>query len=319
MKFRNIYILSMLFVSCAHNVNSISKREIGGFKKSGMRVLESKRNLSDNKEPLKLYVRQNKVTISPVEGHNETGSLFNVNDESNYLFASRPPLVPGKYLDVFVASNRSAKEKDNEAENIDESVKEEITDEEAKSLVESIPSLTPADPSSKHLLKKFRMKILRVFPNGDVLGVVGRSSENQHSKHSIDVSARIPYASLVSGRPLTTEDLSDVSFEEADGGEQIVRRSTSWEDEYSLRLSGFNEAESRYAQDLADKRKRLENLRKQLKNRIVAHGKERNNTAKQRAELLKEKSENMKKIDELQSKIAELGDAEGQGEAENEG
>jgi hypothetical protein len=202
----------------------------------------------------------------------------------------------GRYIDILVASNKSPDDKnktDNGTNQDDKDKGDQGTkkgDPLEEELLKDLPDLKPAKKDSVKLLKHLKMQVVHQFPNGDLMTRITRSSTNPDLQEDIVAEAKIPAERLASGDPITTDDLVDVTVSENHGGELVERRSTSWEDEYSLRLSGFTEAKSKAGLDLEDKRKELTEARDRLEQRIKAFSAEKKQFVTQRDQIKKEGS-----------------------------
>lgn len=251
----------------------------------------------------KLFVEEKKITIIPNAEPNTSGSLFNLNDERNYLFVEQGPVTIGKYLVVNVDSNRSqitdSKGTEDKKDSKNNNDSEKINDED---LLKSLPHLE-TDDKNLAFLKNFKMRVSNSFPNGDVLAVVKRSSLAGDDKSEVIAQARIPYKKLVSGEPINTSDLFDVKFVDNSEKDYVERNSTGWEDEYTARLSGFSEAKSKLAMKLEDKRKRLVDVKDRLSNKLTSFNKEREKLAKERNDLMEEKKKVSEKVTNLNEQI----------------
>lgn len=295
-----------LSTRCAPAVIKSSARNPDLFEKEGS-TLQKSTNSEHNSSPPEIYVRQPNLIVKPVEGENDSGSLINLEDERNFLYSSAGPHKIGRFVSVKIASNLKPKEKKPEdAKKDDKAAKDDVE----KEILEAIPDLAPADESTR-LLDQMKMEIKHRFDNGDVLAMFKRRSSSANDLEDMTVSARIPYDRLMAGDTLTTDDLIDVKMVASKDGELIESRSSGWEDEYSLRLSGFDEAKSKTAMELEDKRRKLEEARKNLQNRVKSFGKERDLVAKQRDELSKEKAKMDEEKAQLLKQIGEKSTANG--------
>ncbi|MEZ4741291.1 MAG: hypothetical protein R3B45_02400 [Bdellovibrionota bacterium] len=316
---KRLRILLLLFVfgqGCLHKgVNDSDESRILEKPGSGYR----NKSFAPNKLQSDLYVKKKAIKIVPAEVPNTTGSLFNLNDERNYLFSARGPLTTGRYIDIDIVSTRIDKVEEPKTQNNAEESKA-IGSEVEDTLIDSLPSLEP-DSSKAKTIKRIKMKIAHRYPNGDVLIATQRKSQSDNDFSEISVQARIPYDRLISGRTLNTEDLTEVVLAENKGSEIIERRSSGWEDEYTLRLSGFNEAKSKSALRLDQQREQLKKIRDQLRNRLVASGKERLQFAKERQDLLKQQEQAKDEIRKLTEKLQEKNNqnAEAAKQPENDG
>lgn len=301
------FVVVCTLAACAPQVSKISTRNPDLFEKESDR-LEGRAAPAAQPAP-EMYVRQRNVAIKTNDKPNETGSLFNPDDERNYLFAPSGPHNIGRFLKINVAGNRAkpGAAPEGAAAKPEGAAATKAKPEEASEdeLLKALPDLAPAKKGEPTLLKSFKMQIVHRFDNGDVLARVNRRSVNEDQAADITAEARIPYDRLASGDDLTTDDLLDVKFVESGEGELVERRSSGWEDEYSLRMSGFNEAKSKLAMELSDQKQKLEETKTRLEDRIKTFGAERRNLSKQREEVAKTKAQSEEKVKELEDKVEE--------------
>ncbi len=255
-----------------------------------------------------LYKQGNNVSITPVNKPNTNGSLYNLEDERNYLFATRAPLTIGRYVTVNVASNRQGQQDEPEQQadgQEGEQQNDEISQDE---LFKALPDLEPGEKSEAKLFKTFKMKITHRFDNGDVMAVYTRKSDSEDDQHDISVSARIPHQQLITGDPISTNDLTSIKLTEVTKDEVVERNSVGWEDEYTARISGFSEANSKLAARLEDKRKQLKGVKDRLITRIENLAKERKTWANERNKLLEDGQQATQKIEQLNETITKKDD-----------
>ena len=300
---------------CSPKLTKVSGRNPDLFEKETDHLTGNNRAMGGDPEgaaPPSLYVKEKNVVIKANDRTNDSGSLFNPDDERNYLFTPKGPLNIGRFLTINVLANRQDDKKlagDKEkAKAKAKEAKGKGQDELEDELLKALPDLAPAEKGKPTLIKSFKMQIAHRFDNGDVLAVLKRESQYGDKVKDIEVRARIPYDRLSSGEDLSTDDLLDVRFAENHSGERTDRRSSGWEDEYSLRLSGFDEVKSRQAQDIADQKQKLQEVQEKLTSRIKALGDERRQLAKQREEIAKKKAEG---DDRNQNQAAKLAEPEG--------
>lgn len=285
-KYIVVIFFSFTTVRCAPSVVRASTRNPDLFEKEGSALKKVGSSPSDFSPP-EMYVRQPNLTLKPREQANDTGSLMNLDDERNFLYTSATPHRVGRFVTVKIATNLQKEEKKpDESKKSDGASKDNIE----KEIIDAIPELAPADEGKTKLLDHLKMEIKHTFDNGDVLALLKRRSVSGVDVEDMTVSARIPYDRLMGGDALTTDDLIDVKFVSSKDGEIVESRSSGWEDEYSLRLSGFDEAKSKFAKNLDDKRRKIEEASKKLQSRLKSFSKEREQVAKQRDELSQEKS-----------------------------
>lgn len=292
-------ILLTVLGGCARGLVNASSRS-AGFDKAGDMQVRS-RDIGKPAAPPELYVHRKTLNVRPKSTKSENGSLFNPADERNFLFTSRGPIVEGRYVDIEVASNRLDKKppsKDKGKAAPAAAAAKGGKDELDASIAKALPSLEPSEADAV-LLKRFKMKITHRFENGDVLAFMRRKSTLASEGSEISVQARIPYERIISGEPMSTNDLEEVEWVESQGGEIAERRSAGWEDEYTARLSGFNEARSKMAMDLEDKRKQLKDVKENLETRLKTFGSERQQMSKQREALLAQQRKDREQVDAL--------------------
>jgi len=291
--------------SCQTSFVPASTRDVAGISKAGQLQGPSRDPLG--KDRPELYIKRQDIQIEPKEVENTTGSLFRPDDQRNFLYLSHLPFAVGQFLTVQVVPGRGAEEPDKTAKP-DAKTKPGDTDASSgdatvKELLAALPQLDPGAEGGPKLMTKLKMKIAHVYENGDALAVLNRTSQRETQASEIDIRARIPYMSMVAGKDISTNDLVDVHWHESVGGEVTERYSSAWEDEYSLRLSGFNEAKSKYALDLESKRAQMDGVKDRLKNQLISIGKERQTLAKERQRLLDEKAQNDARVTNLEQEM----------------
>ncbi len=317
---RRLLVITVFLAACAPQVSKISGRNPDLFEKESDHLAGRSRGAEGGQAP-EMFVKEKSIAIKDTDRPNETGSLFNVDDERNYLFTAKGPLNVGRFLKVRIVFNRTggkgkeakeAKEASDKAkggkEGKDKEKDKEKDGELEAELLKILPQLEPAVKGEPELLRSFKMQIMHRFDNGDVLAMMTRQTAVGDQASEISVSARIPYDRLASGDELTTDDLLDVRIRDTREGELAERTSSGWEDEYSLRLSGFNEAKSKAALELADQKKKLAEVGEKLDTRIKTLGDERAQVAKQRDELNQKKAASEQEVSDLQDKVKEQED-----------
>ena len=305
-----VFILLALQVSaCQTRFRPISSRDIGGIRKAGTPITKkNSRPIGENAQTdPEVFLRNKRVIIEKKPHRNQTGSLFNLSDERNYLFGFQGPQNIGKYLNVKVSSNSIAKNGAATGEEGNKKASEKGLGAAEAAILEGLPNLAPAEEGAK-LISQLKMRVAQVYENGDVLGVVKRTSIRGGQGHEIVARARIPQKILGEGQTITTNDLHDVHWLESTKGELIERYSHSWEDEFTARISGFEEAKSKQAVDLDKKREKLQEAKSKVEQQLVSIGKERQTVAKERDEAKKMKVESAQKVETLESELKEKAD-----------
>jgi hypothetical protein len=217
----------------------------------------------------------------------------------------------GAFIDVKVASNRSESKTGSKAPAVAEAANDPASaktpadpaaekSDDSKNILKSLPSLEPIDNHAA-LMTSMKMQIMERFDNGDVLVMHRRRSMRDGQASEIIVTSRLPAVSLSKQDQVSTNDLVDVDWKESFDGEVAERKSANWEDEYTLRLSGFEETKSKRAMAVEEKREQLKSARDKLEKDMKLHIADRDQMTKERATLLEDKSKSTQKISELEA------------------
>lgn len=282
----------------------ISQRGIGG---APGELHVSARPVDTDERPADAYVKRSKLRIERKPGPSQTGSLFQSDNAANYL-ASEPPLAPGSAVLVKVASKAGAKGEGETAGDSRGAAGGPAAGDvgaDLEAIIKSLPNLD-AGSANPPLVKQFRMIVTRILDNGDYEGVYKRVSQSGSESNAFEINARIPREVAVNRGDVSTTDLSDVTFFESRDGALTTRESSEWEDEYTLRLSGFTEARSQAALDLEGKRQQLDEAKKKVETKLQTMGAERRQVAKERETLAKEKNELDQKMRQLNEELETL-------------
>jgi hypothetical protein len=279
-------------ISCFAHVETISSRSPATFEKVESSPFSSR--VPEDPVGPELWVRSKDVVVEPRRNVDDSGSLFDVEDERNHLFQSKVPTV-GSWLHIGVASNRVGEKP------ADGEVKDAVPGDE---LLKALPTLEPADKDPAPI-KNFKVRIIHIQKNGDAIVQHQRRSTRDEDAVSVTVTGRIPWSRLTADAPLTTDDIADIKWQESKGGEFTERRSVNWEDEYTIRMSGFDEAKSKEAKELEEKRKQLLGVREKLDTRIRTLADERATMTKQRDEFVAKQKADAEKLAELQKTVDE--------------
>lgn len=272
-------------------------------------------NLDNNNDTAELHLKKKEIKIKPINEYNDTGSLFVKNNPNNYLFLSKTPLNVGDYVTIKVLalkrrvqstnnindSNSATNQQSEQASDIAQAA-DNNSDKSLEDMIQSFPNLAPEN-SNTRLLKQFKMRVTQIDSNGDVYMMLERNSINQNGSKNIQVKAKLSLAKYLAKDEITTEDIFDINWLENDSSNITERYSYQWEDEYTLRLSGFTETKSRLAQQLEEQRKYLASVRDKLRNQVISLNKERQTMNKERAKLLKDKQDAENKIKELEAAL----------------
>ena len=260
-------------------------------------------------KPKDLFIREKDFKIRRKVPLNETGSVTDLNDPRAYLFGFERPVDIGSFIDIKIASNRvdQAAPATDAATAGDKSVdKAAAKGADEAALLKALPNLDPADKNKPVLVKNIKMQILERLDNGDVLVMYRRRSVREGRAAEITVTGRLPAETLSRPDQVNTMDLADIDWRESVAGEVAERKSANWEDEYSLRLSGFDETKSKSAVGLEEKREMLKQARDKLENEMKSFTAERSTMTKERAALLDKKAKDNAKIGDLEKQNTDL-------------
>ena len=249
------------------------------------------------------YVNRPKIEIVSAAADAGNGSLFNPDDSRNDRFTEADQRTVGRTLAVQVLSPRIDAKKTEAGTSVTKDDEASSQDELTKTLLAGLPELTPVAGEERQLVKQVNFKIQQIYPNGDGLGTLVRRSRRAGFEQLLQVRVRIPAAQMLPNAKVDTNDLTEVRVDQVQNGERTVRSSHIWEDEYTLALSGFEEAKSQVAQDLEDQKRQLFEVRDRLRGRIEAFGAERRQLAEQREKLQNSKVANAAQIDQLKGQL----------------
>jgi hypothetical protein len=290
-------IASLILVGCQSGVTPISQRGLEGANKGDMFRLS--RKIGDDEKSAPLYTKQDVVVIEEADEGKDTGSLYLVDDNRNQLYLDSPLVQPGRFLTVMVVNNRGEKKPEGAAQGQGAGASEK------DDLLASLPHLD-TDAAENKPLSMFKMKVDRVLPNGDLQLSFHRFSENGFETHDLKIMAKVPHSATMPGKQVTTADLYEIVWNEVEPYETINRQSFYWEDEYTLRLSGFDEAKSKIAAKLEEDKKQLLKVRNELQNKIKAFNQEKKTVVAEREKLASDRVTMEEKEKELSAKVDEL-------------
>jgi hypothetical protein len=297
-----ILTLAIVTSSCQTGMTPISQRGLGPRKaeaEGGLYV--SRRKVEDGQPSDTLYKKNTEQTIVPVDQSKVTGSLYRIDDVNNNLFLTKERPGVHDFIKVNIAANRGAKPATPDAAAADKKDGAASKDE----LLSALPSLGSESPDPS-LINELNMRIERVLENGDLVVSYERASVNKFETNVIQIKAKIPYDATVKEEPITTKDLYDVNWVEQGPSETVERTSYNWEDEYTLRLSGFNEASSKLASKIKEDQKQLQKVRGELHNKIKSFNDERETVAAERKKLGEDRAAMENETKDLTDKIDEL-------------
>ena len=310
------FILVFGLVSCQSALVPVSQRNFGVEKLSGNVISAGPSRLEEVDKASQVYTAKKRVQIAKKPA-NTTGSLYMVGNAGNELFKDKVPLKPGDLIDIKVASvhmdrkegGKKDDKKDKEAKKSGEKDTGDggKSDEVVDTMRHALPDLDMPE-GQRPVMKYIKFRVLGVEDSGDVKLAYRRTSKNQTDDKEINITAILPKERLNQSDEVTTNDLTAIQWDETDAEQHIARSSDEWEDEYTLRLSGFSEARSRMALELEAKKQQLIEIRKQLDSKLSGFKSERMQLAKDRQKL-EDTRQNMEKENRDLKAMAEKGKA----------
>jgi len=254
-----------------------------------------------------LFVEKKNLDIKKKPMKND-GSLFSVNSPSAYLFVKRVPFSAGDFLSIKVDPLALEKKSNSSDEKKGDETKPTASDAGADSLtaelMAAMPNLGPGEFPNGKVLPEIQAEVIERTAEGDLIVESSRVSSVDGRTKRVQFQAKIPARIVADSANFSTKDLRDVSFIE-EGDESIRRNSSSWNDEYSLRYSGFTETASQSARQLADDRKKLQEVKDRLDNKVKAFSSDRSRFSKERAKMLEDSQSREAKLAEADRLIEE--------------
>ena len=297
----------IFIVSCQSNKREVKSPLPSGngppiekTKLKSMRDIKPKNSLVSG--PIrKPYTEQNSnPNLEIVESDlNKTGSLFEPSSKTSNFLLDNLPVGVGSSISLVVDEVRSAESTENQSEEI----KEKDADELTKELLDGLPNLMPEDGSNKKALTKISAKVVDRLKNGDLIVEAHRSSSAQGETRELFFRATVPSDKIKNSRFAAISDLTNVIFQERGRGVDSLKKSSGWEDEYTLRYSGFVEVPSKLAQKIDADRQSLISMRKRLQNKVNSFKSERDKIARERSDMYSEKTEFKKKLETIDEEI----------------
>jgi hypothetical protein len=290
--------------ACQSTLIPISKRRLDTQAEQPPRYIRKSRSIGEPKtnQSSELFLRQKKTAIVPLERQQQSASLFQVSNPQNYLFYDKPRGEVGDMIPVYVRPERKAPDSEDDTEPLTEDNAEMDAEQLEKDLLAALPDLRPQDDKPVPVTK-IPFKVMRILPDGDAIVENYRVSKNDDESNVVKIQARVPKSRLMSNEPILTTDLRDINWYQNRNQNVTERQSLGWQDEYTLRLSGFEEARSLQAKNLEQKRQDLIKLRDRLKQRIMNLSKERSQVARERSRLTSIKDQYDSKIQDLENQI----------------
>lgn len=299
-------LVSIAIAGCSGNRKTISERPLVEATRGDDAVPGNVRDIEQNKPAREFYVKNKDLKVKPVRKLNSNGSLTSVEDARSYVLPTTLPIAVGSVLDIKMTSNRldtAPLTPGGEAPKVDDKSQAQLEQELLKALPNLDPGATAVDKPT--LVKSFKSQVIDIRDNGDVVVAYHRRSIRADQAADLLIKAVVPYEALTDRDNITTAKLEDIQLRESQDGDLIERMSSNWEDEYTLRMSGFDEAKSKSALALEDQRNQIKEAKGKVVAQIKSLGNERNTMAKERQGLLDAKKKDDEKIKSLEEQIKE--------------
>jgi len=309
-----VFILMCLAAtSCSSRSGVISQRPLVDATRSDGAVAVNTREVEPPPAQKEFYIRGKELAVKPKKRPSQTGSLSSVEDARSYQLPGHLPLTVGTILDIKTASNRNEAGPNSPGATAGSLAGggSAPTDDKSsaqleQTLMKALPNLEPGSGTEKPtIVRNFKMQVIDIRDNGDAVVAYHRRSLRANQAADILINAVIPYAALTDRENLSTSQLESIRLTESQDGEVIERVSTNWEDEYTLRVSGFDEAKSKSALVLEDQKRQLKDARDKVVSQIKSLGQERQTMTKERQTLLDNKKKDEEKIADLETKLKE--------------
>jgi DNA repair exonuclease SbcCD ATPase subunit len=268
------------------------------------------REIPGDAERKEFYVKSSQIDIKEKKRTPSHGSLSSVDDPRSFLMPTPMPVRVGSVIEIKTSSNRldagSSADEKGKAKGKDVVAKADEKNQKLEDeLMKALPNLEPGTENRPSIVKSFNAKVIEVRENGDAVVSYHRQSIRSDQASDLLIRAVVPQEALSDRDNIKTTQLRDVAIRESLDGEVSDRVSENWEDEYTLRMSGFDEAKSKSAVALDSQKKQLQEARDKVVQQIKSLGQERNSMAKERNDLLDKKAKDDQKITELEKKVAE--------------
>ena len=182
-----------------------------------------------------IFLKTTEISIEEDRNFLREGSIYAEDSDMGNLFKKANNFKVGNSIDVFIKIQGEAK--------TDEAIpQEENADTLKAKLEELIPNLA-SDDANKKPITKFKARILRELPNGDLEIESYKSAGNEKNGNRFyRFKATIPKKKYKAAEQLTTNDLENIKWDEVNNGDLTQRTSLAWQDDYTLRMSGFGES-----------------------------------------------------------------------------
>jgi len=285
-------------------------------KKKRFRILSRHKapiDFSHNSPPEKaLYIKQKRIMIKKKTPF-ISGSLVNIDTNQNYLFLTVRPYHLGQMIDVQLVYKSSRQSTPSKKNSSTPSKKNSSApgekDPEIDKLWQQFPDLIPENKTNLPLKKYILMKVTDIYFNGDLLLAYEQNSESSLGFHRLKVTALLSQDKQKIKTPVTTEILRQIKFfQDNKQNGYIYRESPDWKDSYSLRISNYQESESRFAKKFQEQRKRFNKLKIIFNNKLKKFSIKKMKFKQLEEKSLSERKKNAATLKHYQLEIKKLRD-----------
>jgi hypothetical protein len=291
-------MIVFLGLSCAQNQTTVVQNPIpvSKLKNSNTQRLASLKDVevvatnTHTRQDLEsgLYVEKRAVEIK-ASNQIGGGSLFDPDSKTVDFLRDNQILGVGSYVKLYVKEVRKrGQEEDDDKKALEAEDEDTLTDD----LLGELPDFEPLKGMKDKVLPVIHARVMGRTKHGDFIIESKRSSQLQNYFFYVYFTAILPYEKVVKSNEGQTTDLLDVHFVERNDSEgYFEHNSIAWEDQYSLRYSGFAPVIKKAYDRLELSRKSLSDARERFKSRIASFQKDRETVANERTETLKENSD----------------------------
>ena len=260
----------------------------------------------EDEEPIEnVFLKTTNIRIEENKDFYKEGSLYKADSDMGNLYGKPEKFKVGTSIDVIV------KVKEEAGASGQADVAEEDPNSLKAKLEAAVPSLASDDENLKPLTK-IKARILRKLPNGDLEIESYKSVSNENGNKFIRFKAVVPKDKYKGAEQISTNEMEDIKWDEVTNGSLTQKTSMDWQDEYTMRLSGFSESMSREAMQLRRRKQGLNDVKKELSNRIANLSRNRATIAKEREKLQVTKAKLDEELKEVENIKAESKDKDKQ-------
>lgn len=294
-----LFFLTLQIYSCKSGLNRISGRVIGTHPENmqasfPMSYEPSKSELSDN-----IYKKDYQKKIMIEKEMDDNPSLYRIKSPKNKFFNHHRFPEIGQILKFKIKNTKIKKDTDPEAAEQEENGNDE--------LLNAIPSLAPPAEDDTYPLRDLAMRVEQILPNGDLVLSYTKNTRLNKDRRKLRVQAVLGRDDFPSQKKdldkLHTGMLKDIEFTDIYKHDTQIFKSLDWDDAYTLRLSNYHEQRSRYAVQIENKRKKLEEISESVEKRIRSSNQQRKKWTAEREKWQRAKAKEEERIEKLSDQV----------------